>query len=135
MKCQKCQLRLILDAEDSEMTTPLIIDTILLLGIFIGALFTGRYLLGAGASFLLVSFEIFTTKQGGAETYFQGLAVLLITILIVSDGKKKEKGSLLYRYSSYNDKSKLPSWLRIALLIVLGFAFIARALISIFGLL
>ena len=117
------------------MTTPLIIDTILLFGIFIGALFTGRYLLGAGASFLLVSFEIFTTIQGGAETYFQGLAVLLITILIVSDGKKKEKGSLLYRYSPYNDKSKLPSWLRIALLIVLGFAFIARALISMFGLL
>ena len=117
------------------MTTPLIIDTILLLGVFIGALFTGRYLLGAGASFLLVSFEIFTTKQGGAETYFQGLAVLLITILIVSDGKKKEKGSLLYRYSPYNDKSKLPGWLRIALLIVLGFAFIARALISMFGLL
>ena len=115
------------------MTTPLIIDAVLLLGIFVGAMFTRRYLLGAGASFLLVSFEIVADQKGFSFILFKFLAIVLISILIVADGKKNGKESLLYRHNPYNAQCVLPRWLRIALLVVLSLAFTARAYLSMRG--
>lgn len=115
------------------MFNQIFIDSILLVAIFVISIVCRKYLLGAGFSFLLVSFEIVADQKGFSFILFKFLAIVLISILIVADGKKNGKESLLYRHNPYNAQCLLPRWLRIALLVVLSVAFTARAYLSMRG--
>jgi len=115
------------------MSIMIIIDVLLLITIFVAAILLDKHLIGAGLSFVLVAIETASGTDGVWEVLFRTVAILCITTLIVMEGKKKGKNSLLVQYNPYAQNNKLPGWLRKLLVVIFGIVFIIRFVLSVLG--
>ena len=115
------------------MTMVIIIDIVLLITIFVGAILLNKHLIGAGLAFVLVAIETASGTDGVWEVVSRTMAIFCIATLVMLDGKKNGKNSLLVQYNPYAQSNKLPNWLRTMLVSMFGIVFIIRFILSVLG--
>ena len=90
-----------------------------------------RYILGAALVFFIMVIEVvmnFPRDING--TIFTIVGMLVITILVVVDGRRKGEGAALIKYNPYYEKTLLPRRLQIILLIMIALALFSHVLYS-----
>ena len=115
------------------MTIRIIIDFVLLIAIFVGAIVLDKHLIGVGLALVLAAVEMVAGTDGVCEALFRTIAIFSMATLTMLDGKKHGKNSLLVQYNPYAKCNKLPSWLRMSLVLMFGIVFIIRFMLSLLG--
>ena len=108
--------------EDKEMITNDLMSSIVSLSIFILGVATRRYGLAGLLVMLTLLIDICVTHADNPFPYGSVVSIALFVALIICHGKSTGKQSPLYQYSPYTPNSRMPTRIKLLLLLVAAFA-------------
>ena len=85
---------------------------------------TKLYLAGAGLIAVAIGVEVWI--EGVAHSYACFIGMLIMTVLVIVDGRENKENSILQKYNPFNENVKLNPVIRFVILLVFLLAFAIR---------